>query len=477
MGNVAAPPLWPAPQAGDIMRSMPPPHGTLHVIGPCKLIRTPRSARQTGTLRQLFLAGLAVATSAAAAWPQEWTRFRGPNGSGLAQAPSVPTSWTEKDYRWKVELPGTGISQPVLWGDKIFVLSAADDGTGRFFECRRAKDGSAEWTQKYPLKAHPKHDRNTFATSTPVVDADRVYLILTAPEASSVSALDHSGKTVWTRELGAHVSRHAGGASPILHDDLVIVTNEIDEHSFLAAFDRKSGAERWRTERKSAAAAYGTPCVAVDAGGKAELVFSSNAHGVYGVDPKSGSVRWEAMLFEMRTVSSPVIAGGLVLATCGSGAGGNYVVAVRTGGQGDVTASHLAYKLTRSMPYVPTVLARDGLVFLWSDKGVVTCVEAANGNIVWQERVGGSYSGSPVCIGDRIYCMSEEGDVAVVAASKEYKLLARNSMGEGSRSTPAVAGGRLYLRTYRTLICLGGELGTERSDKVPAGSAGAAGSK
>jgi len=387
---------------------------------------------------------------------QEWTRFRGPNGSGLCEASGIPTTWTEKSFNWRVELPGTGISQPVVWGSRIFVLSAAANGSERFLECRRVKDGSVEWARKFPCAPHSKHDRNTFATITPAVDADRLYVILSAPEASKLLALDPTGKDVWSHDLGPHVSRHAGGASPVLFEDLVVITNELDEGSFVAAVDRKTGERRWTTSRKSTMAAYGTPCLFENSPGKPELVFTSNAHGFYGLDPRTGAVTWEAAVFDKRTVSSPVVAAGLLVGTCGSGGGGNYIVAMKPGGKGDVTATHLAYKLQKSIPYVPTPLARGDLLFLWSDKGIVSCVEAPTGSILWQERVGGGYSGSPICIGDRIYCMSEEGEVPVIAASREFKILARNPLGEGSRSTPAVAGGRLYLRSYTHLISIGG---------------------
>ncbi len=388
---------------------------------------------------------------------QDWTRFRGPNGSGLSDASTVPTSWTEQDLNWKVALPGPGISQPVLWGERIFVFSAAADASERFLECRRAKDGSVEWARRFPCALHSKHDRNTFATVTPVVDAERIYLILSVPESAQLLALDHGGKEVWRHDLGPHVSRHAGGASPILFEGLVVIANELDEKSFVATVEQKTGTRRWTTERKSTTASYATPCVFQDASGKPELVFSSNAHGLYSLDVRTGAVNWEAAVFDKRTVSSPVIASGLLVATCGSGNGGNYIVAMKAGGKGDVTATHLAFKLNNSIPYVPTPVARGDLLFLWNDKGIVSCVETPTGSTLWQERVGGGYSGSPVMIGDRLYAMSEEGEVPVVAASREFKVLARNSLGEGSRSTPAVSGGRMYLRTYTHLISIGGE--------------------
>jgi outer membrane protein assembly factor BamB len=387
---------------------------------------------------------------------QEWTRFRGPNGSGLSAATSVPAEWTEKDFNWRVELPGPGHSQPVLWGERIFLTSAVDAGAERIVLCLRAKDGATEWTRKYRSSTFKKHERNSYASSSPAADEDRVYFVFSTSDAYTLGAVGHDGKDAWTRDLGPYVSQHGCGASPIVIEDLVVLGNEQDGSSFLVAVDRKTGETRWKTDRKTAEVAYGTPCVFQAKDGKRELIFSSHAHGLSSVDPATGALNWEAVVFDKRTVSSPVIAGGLIVGTCGSGGGGNFAVAVKPGGKGDVTSTHVAYKIQKSMPYVPTPIAKDDLLFLWADMGVVSCVEATTGKVLWQERVGGNYSGSPVCVGDRIYCMSEEGDVPVVAASREFKLIARNPLGEGSRSVPAVAGGRMYLRTYTHLVSVGG---------------------
>ena len=153
-------------------------------------------------------------------------------------------------------------------------------------------------------------------------------------------------------------------------------------------------------------------------------------------------------------MSSPVLAAGLVLAACGSGGGGNFLVAVRPGGKGDVTETHVAYKLVRSIPYVTTPVVVDDLVVLWGDRGVVSAIEASTGNVLYQERVEGTFAGSPVRAGDHIYCMSAEGDAVVIQGGRKFELLARNPLGEGSHSTPAIGGGRMLLRTFGRVFCL-----------------------
>lgn len=388
---------------------------------------------------------------------QEWTRFRGPNGSGLSEAESIPVQWTEGDYNWKAELPGVGHSQPVLWGEKIFLTSAIDKGLSRIALCLRARDGGIEWTRKFEASAQPIHTRNTHATSTPAVDQTMAYFVFSTPSTYTLAALDHDGHPVWSRDFGPFQSQHGNGSSPVIFGDMIVLADEQDGASSLIAVERKSGELKWRTSRRTAEVAYGTPCVFLAEGGKTELIFSSHAHGISSIDPANGQVNWEANVFDKRTVSSPIVAGGLVISTCGSGGGGNILAAVRPGGKGNVTETHVAYQIKKSVPYVPTLVAKGDLLFMWSDIGVVSCVEVSTGNIVWQDRVGGSFSGSPVCVKDRLYSISDDGEVVVVEASKAYKLLARNPLGEGSRSTPAVAGGRMYLRTYSHLISVGGK--------------------
>lgn len=398
-----------------------------------------------------LLCGLALLLTVVSVSAQEWTRFRGPNGSGVAPATTIPTVWTEADYNWKVELPGIGHASPVIWGDKIFLISANDESAERIVSCLSSKDGHTLWERRYPSTVHTKHKFNSFASSTPAIDAEHVYVSWTAPEEFTLMALDHNGRDVWKLNLGPFNSQHSGGTSPIVYEDMVVIGNEQDGDSFLTAVACKDGHTIWRTPRETAVVAYSTPCVYHPPQGPEQLIFNSQSHGISGIDPHNGKTLWEFKeAFDKRSVSSPVIAGGLIFGSCGSGGGGNYVVAVKPG-----TTPELAYKVTEQAPYVPTIVAKGDLAFLWSDKGIVKCIKAATGDVVWRERVGKNYSGSPICVGDYLYCVSEDGTVVVLSATENYQLFSENSLGEDCRSTPAVAGGRLYLRTYTHLISLG----------------------
>jgi outer membrane protein assembly factor BamB len=218
------------------------------------------------------------------------------------------------------------------------------------------------------------------------------------------------------------------------------------------ALDRRSGELRWSQKLGSEVASYSVPCIHRSSQGVDELIGCSTADGIFSLDPRDGSLNWQVPVFEMRTVSSPIVCEGLVFGTTGSGAGGNYVTTV------ELSASpQRRYEIRQQAPYVPTPVAKDGRVFLWSDKGTVTCIRAASGEKIWQTRVDGNFSGSPIISGDRMYCIDEDGVVVVMAVGDKAEVLGRNALGEPSRSTPAVSGGRMYLRTYSQLISVGGK--------------------
>ena len=216
-----------------------------------------------------------------------------------------------------------------------------------------------------------------------------------------------------------------------------------------------SGQVRWKVPRKSRSS-YATPCVYQPKEGPAQLIFTSYEHGITSVDPRTGRTNWEVDVFHKghieSAIGSPIVYGDLVLGACGWLGVRKEVIAVRA-----ANAAKIVYRLEKGAPLVTTPLIAEGLLFLWSDQGVVTCADAQSGKVVWQQRVDGGYYGSPVCAGKYLYCMSREGDVVVLAASRKLEEVGRMSLGEGSHATPAVAGGVMYLRTFSQLISVGGK--------------------
>ncbi len=410
---------------------------------------------------RFILAGtLAIALSAVSStlFGQEWARFRGPNGAGQSDATTIPVTWGSDGYLWKVEVPGKGNSSPVLWGDRLFLTSADPDTGTQYILCYSARDGRLLWHQDYPATSHHLHQQNTFASSTPAADAKHVYCAWGGPEGAALLALDHDGKEVWRFALGPFVSQHGFGTSPIVYRDMVVLTNDQDGESFLVAVDTNSGTVRWKVPREVLVeqnTSYSAPCVRRREGKPDELIVVGRSHGVVGIDPDDGSTKWEAKALPARTVGSPILADGLILATSGSGAGTNTMVAIEPPDTPNAEPK-VRYQIDgSSAPYVPTMIAAGPLVFLWNDRGVVSCIEGATGKVHWRERVGGNYFSSPIRVADRIYGVDQNGDVVVLAAAPEFELLGRSSLGETSRATPAVAGGRMYLRTESHLFAVG----------------------
>ena len=390
---------------------------------------------------------------------QQWTRFHGSNGQGVAALESFPATWTDDDLVFKISLPGIGHSSPVIWGEKVFLLSANPKTAERHLLCIDAASGETLWQQDFPSTTHQLHLRSSYASSTPAVDKDMVYFAWSDPQHTYVKAFSHAGKLQWSVDLGTWSSQHGFGTSPVIYQDLIFLNASQASiklpagiepgESFVYALDKTSGVQRWKVPRGSASASYSVPAIYAGENGD-ELICANTTEGLYSLDPITGRENWAIQVFNMRTVSSPIFYKELILGSTGSGGGGNSIVAVQPGKQ-----PQIRFKIDRSAPYVPTSVIRDDLLFCFYDKGILTCIEMPSGQTVYQQRLDCAFSGSPIRIGNKLYCIDEEGIVHVVAASREFKLLGKNPLGEPSRSTPAVSGGRMYLRTYSHLICVG----------------------
>ena len=402
------------------------------------------------------LACLLAWTACGSLGAQEWNRFRGPNGSGECEADGIPATWGEKDYLWKAKLPGTGHSSPVVWDRRVYATSSNDDDGTRFVSCLQVADGSDVWKRSFAGKVYAKNVLNSFAAATPALDKEHIYLAWTTPEEYTIVALDQqTGKDSWRRNLGPFASQHGSGASPIVFEDMLIVPNDQDGTSSLVALDCATGKTRWTAPRRSTKTAYSTPIVYAGQDRPPELILTSDAHGISSFDPHTGKLNWELPVMKFRTVGSPLLAGGLIFAACGEGGSGKQMFAIQPPDAGKKHPAKVAYNVDAKLPYVVTPVARGALVFLWSDQGMVSCLDAATGKKLWQQRVKGNYYGSPIRIRDRLYCVSREGQVVVIAAADTYKLLGQTSLGEPSQSTPAVSGGVLFLRTESQLLAVG----------------------
>ncbi|MEN6335754.1 MAG: PQQ-binding-like beta-propeller repeat protein [Phycisphaerales bacterium] len=404
---------------------------------------------------------LALAACASAK-ADDWPRFRGPNGQGVSDDKTIPVKWSEQDYRWKIDLPGGGHSSPVVWGDKLFVTSADEKSLTGTVLCVDAATGKELWGRQHSLAKMPMNTLNSYAGATPALDGERVYVAWPGTEQTTLTAWTFDGKEAWTIKLPGTRARHGAGSSPITCGETVILSCEQDKGSSVLgawfALDRRTGQIRWRCEHpENPNASYSTPCVFEDGQGRSQLVFTGNLYGIVGVDPAKGEILWKMpSALPARVVSSPVIAGDLIVGNCGEGARGVRMAAVKPPAGSSAEATE-AYALDRGVvSYVPTPVVYDGMLFLFHDQGTVSCLRAGTGETLWSEKPAGRYFGSPVCVDGKLYCMTLDGDVVVLQAGPKYQLLAVNPLGEKSHATPAVAGGRMYLRTFSHLICVGG---------------------
>lgn len=396
---------------------------------------------------------------------QEWTRFRGPGGTGAVEEAVVPAQIEDSNIAWKTPLPGKGHSSPVVWGDRVFLQSGDPESAKRYLLCVSLTSGDVLWQREFDSGKSKLHGRNSYGTSTPTVDAERVYFTWASPESLMLVALTHAGKDAWSRDFGPHKSEHGYGVSPILHEKLLIMPNfqlgeklapgEAPGVSSVIAVDKATGKDVWSTPRNSLAVTYSAACPVKLDDGRTEIVISSNSNGVFALDPATGKENWMLPIFKKRPVSSPFVWNGLVFCTAGEGANG-HLVAIEPGAHANVV-----YQTETKAPYVPTPIAAGQHLYLWTDTGIVSCLEATKGDVLWSARLRPksagnlNFSSSPVRAGDQIYNLTDEGKLLCIKANpKGLEMLGEFDFGEECRATPAIASNKLLVRTVSHLIAI-----------------------
>lgn len=400
----------------------------------------------------LALSTLAAFAFSSCGQANEWSRFRGPEGRGIASLDQAPTSWTANDYEWVIKLPGVGHSSPAVREGRLY-LTAGTDGGERITLCLDAATGKEIWSKSIKMAPSHLHKKNSYGSGTPAVGDEGVFVLFADTENHIAVGFDHDGNEMWRRDLGSFTSQHGQGSSAIIYEGMVIVPNDQMGTSSVAALDAKSGDVVWQTEKTVRKTAYATPLVAsID--GHDVLLTLSGAEGVAGFDPKSGRKLFASGEVPLRVVASPIIADGAIIVSCGSGGVGKHMEAVVAKKDGSNWTAQTRWIRKKLLPYVPTPIVHDGALFLWNDGGTVACVDPATGDDIWKQRVGGNYSGSPVLIAGRLYVISEDGEIKVVDAAREFNEHPGGKIDDYSYATPAVADGRIYFRGFSSLSCL-----------------------
>ena len=389
--------------------------------------------------------------------PQYTNRFRGSDGSGVYSAPNLPVKWTADDYQWTLKLPGTGHSSPIIWNDHLYLTSTDGEKPDSLLLCLNPKTGKQIWSLTFKAAPRKLHQFNTFASSTPAVDEHHVYVAWSDAEHFQIAAVDHKGRGIWQRNLGEHNTQHGGGISPIVFEDMVLIANDCRSPSAIHALNRMTGETIWKVDRAwepQGKTSYSTPLVYYSEDGKAQIIFNSASSGMNAIDPHTGKTIWQvADIFPKRTIGSPILVDGLIFASCGDGNAGHYLAAVRPPSKQGATAE-VAYTVRKSAPYVPTPVAKGNHLFLVSDGGIATCIDATTGKEIWKDNLRDTFFSSPIRIDDRIYAVSRRADVVVFKAGDSFELLGRTLINEETNATPIVDNERLYIRTLSHLYCL-----------------------
>jgi outer membrane protein assembly factor BamB len=409
-----------------------------------------------------MLGATVALTLAAHLAAQEWPQFRGPSGQGHATTAALPLEWSEtKNLVWKVPVPGTGWSSPVVGNGLIWLTTAAEVRDGRRsagVSLRALAYDAATGAERVNVEVfratnpNARHQKNSYASPTPVLDGDRVYVHFGA---EGTAALSTAGAVLWKTTL-SYESQHGNGGSPVLYRDMLIVScdgNGGPGDAFVVALDAKTGKTRWKkTRRPPADQAYVTPLL-ITVNGVDQLV-APGAYRTTAYNPVNGDAIWSVSYDDgFSNVPRPVFGKGLVFIA--TGFNDPTIIAVRPDGTGDVTRSHLAWTLTRGAPFTPSPLLVGDDLYVVNDNGILTLVDAVSGKIVWQQRLGGNYSASPVFAAGRIYFQSEEGVTTVIAPGRTFRKLATNALDGAMLASLAPVDGAIVLRTDTHLYRIG----------------------
>ena len=439
-------------------------------------------------LRARAFATVVLLSGLSAVHAADWPHWRGPGANGVAPDGTLPLRWSAtENLAWKAKLAGVGVSTPIVSGNRVYVTSqigsgvrregnhprlvqggdaasqgeraitaAASDQTIFVLEAFSTTDGKRVWEHRLEAEGTltPVHDKHNLTTPSPVSDGTTVFALFGTGQ---VAALGQDGKVVWQRHLGKEISpfdvQWGHSSSPVLYRDSLILLCDHASASYLLALDKRTGKEQWRADRGKGRSSYSTPLIVEGAGG-VELIVNSNER-LDSYDPRTGQLLWFTGDTNRFPVPSAVHHNGVIYTSRGYRSGP--YMAIRAGGKGDITGSHVLWSVPTGAPYVSSLLHYDGVIYMANDVGVLSAIDAAKGERLWQERVDGVFSASPVAGGGHVYFLTENGDTVVVKAGRTPQIVGRNSLGERVIASPAISNGRIFVRTDDHLVAIGGK--------------------
>ena len=434
---------------------------------------------KASTLLAVVAAGLMYGASVSA---EDWPQWRGPAATGVSGEKGLPLKWSDtENIAWRAKLTGTGVSSPIVSGDRVFVTSQTGAGAFRhgprlgqgadtnaaeralnrtgssgvrfLVEAINRADGRRLWTYELGSEGAlpPVHDKHNLASASPVTDGERVYAVFGT---SQVAAVDMQGKAVWTRHLGRDFGpwdiNWGNGSSPIVRGGALILVCYHERMSYLLALDARTGKQLWKTDRPEGVLSYSTPIVVPGPQGD-ELVVNSSV-GVEAYDAASGKPLWHFNETNRFPIPVPMYHDGVIYLSRGYRS--SPYIAIRPGGRGDISKTHVVWHVPTGGPYISSIVHYDGLIYMAGDVGVITCVDGKTGERVWRERLGGIYTASPVAADGKVYLLSETGETIVLKAGRTPTVLARNAIGGRILASPAISQGRLFIRTDDQVIAI-----------------------
>jgi outer membrane protein assembly factor BamB len=420
---------------------------------------------------------------------ENWPHWRGPTSTGTSTEVNLPERWSDtENVAWRASVRGLGISSPIVWGDQVFVTSqigrsarrpgshpslvqggnpaesgeralgsataSPSDRVSFLVTALSRLDGKRLW--EYELASEGRlaevHDKHNLASSSPVTDGKRIYAWFGTGQ---IVALEMTGKVVWSRHLGREYApfdiNWGHSSSPALFNDSLILLCYHQPTAHLVNLDAATGKTRWRVERGRDIHSYSTPLVVPSATGPELIVNSSE--GVSGHSPSSGQLLWHIQESNRFPIPMPIFHDGMIYTTRGYRSGP--YMAIRPGGKGDISKSHVQWRIDTGAPYVSSLVYYEGLLYMAGDVGVLSAMDAKTGQRIWQERTGGVFTASPVAADGKVYLLSEDGHTIVLAAGKVPRVLARNRLAARQLASPAISGGRLFIRTDDAVIAIG----------------------
>ena len=438
-------------------------------------------------MRQAAVIAIALSALAVTLHADDWPHWRGPSATGVSAERGLPARWSDtENVAWKAPIRGLGISSPIVSGDLVLVTSQGGSGVVRpgprlvqggnpaeageralgsgpgggdgkvvfLVSAFDRRDGKKRWEYELPAEGDLPfvHEKHNLASPSPVTDGERVYAWFGTGQ---IAAIDMTGKLAWKKHLGAEYGPFAinwgHGSSPIVHKGQVILLCYHDKASYLLALDARTGAVKWKNDATAGVTSYSTP-LAVETGGKTEIVVNSSV-GISGHDFATGTRTWHFAEDNRFPIPTPVAHDGIIYMSRGYRS--SPFMAIRAGGSGDIAGRDVLWRVASGAPYISSPVYHDGLLYMTGDVGVLTVSDAKTGERVFQDRVGGVYTASPVVGDGKVYLVSEDGETIVLSAGRTPAVIARNKIAARQLASPAIAGGRLFIRSDDMLYAIG----------------------